>query len=315
MNLAIVIPCYNEEEVIRDTEEKIRGLLKTMVSSGEVDSGCILYVDDGSSDRTWDEICDMKQQNSDGATGLYALKLAANSGHQNALMAGLRWAYDHEYDATISIDADLQDDINCIPQMVKLAHAGSEIVYGVRESRDTDGIFKRITAQMFYSLLRQLGCNTIYNHGDFRLMSHKALKALMEYPERNLFLRGMIKNIGLPFSIVYYERKKRMAGVTKYPFLKMLSFAVDGITSFSVKPLHIITLLGVVCIIVAVVLIIYSIYRYLAGETQPGWTSMMTSIWFVGGMNITALGVVGEYTGKIYKEVKRRPRYFVEEEI
>lgn len=315
MNLAIVIPCYNEEEVITDSARQLSSLLDSMVSRNEISGGILCFVDDGSRDDTWKLITELRESHPSGAVTVKGIKLSSNVGHQNALMAGLNYAYQKDYDLVVSIDADLQDDIACIPEMVKLAKEGAEIVYGVRNSRDTDSVFKRSTANMFYSLMQHMGCDTINNHADFRLMSHKALKALMEYPERNLFLRGIIKNIGLPSAIVYYERKQRMAGVTKYPFHKMLSFAIDGITSFSVVPLHLITLLGAVCIIIAIVLIGYSIYQYYHGNPQPGWTSMMTSIWFVGGSIITALGVVGEYVGKIYKEVKSRPRYFIEKVI
>lgn len=313
MKISIVVPCYNEEEIITFCYQQLSKLLETMTERREIIDSCIVFVDDGSKDKTWEIIKGIKRNAKDAAYQVFAIKLASNVGHQNALMAGLTWSYENKYDATISIDADLQDDINCIPQMVSLAKSGSEIVYGVRNKRTSDTIFKRTTAQMFYSMMQQLGCNTIYNHADYRLTTHKALEALMQYPERNMFLRGMIKSIGLPYSIVYYERMQRTAGVSKYPFFKMLSFAIDGITSFSVKPLHIITAIGTFCLMTAVILIVYSIYQFFSNNTQPGWTSVMTSIWFVGGIIMIALGIVGEYVGKIYKEVKGRPRYFIEE--
>ena len=212
----------------------------------------------------------------------------------------------------VSIDADLQDNVDCIREMVDYFNKGIDIVYGVRRERRTDSFFKKTTAQLFYRLMSNLGGEIVYNHADFRLMSRRAVEALMSYPERNLFLRGMVCSMGYPSAVVYYDREKRFAGESKYPFSKMLSFAVDGITSFSVRPLRYIVLLGLLFILISIVAIIYGFLSYLEGDTIPGWTSLLVSIWFIGGMVTTAIGIIGEYVGKIYKEVKRRPRYFVE---
>lgn len=315
MNLALIIPCYNEEEVLEESCRILTQILTEMTLRQEISKGCIVFVDDGSKDNTWNIIQNLHESLSSDVVSLRGLKLASNVGQQNALMAGFEYTYANGFDMVITIDVDLQDDVDCIPKMVKLAEAGSEIVFGVRKSRKADSWFKRTSAQIFYSLMQNLGCKTLYNHADFRLMTHKAIGALLSYKERNLFIRGIVTNIGMTSSIVYYERKKRTAGETKYPFMKMLSFAIDGVTSFSVKPLRLITLLGALCIIIAFILICYSVYQHYRGNVEPGWTSIMTSLWFIGGSIITAIGVVGEYVGKIYKEVKHRPRYFVEETV
>lgn len=307
VDLFIVVPCYNEEEVLHETNRRLTALLESLEKEGSIRAGSILYVDDGSHDRTWKLVEEFAASGSP----VKGLKLAHNVGHQQALWAGLEYAAAHA-DAVVSIDADLQDNVESIREMVDYFNKGIDIVYGVRRERRTDSFFKKTTAQLFYHLMSNLGGEIVYNHADFRLMSRRAVEALMSYPERNLFLRGMVCSMGYPSAVVYYDREKRFAGESKYPFSKMLSFAVDGITSFSVRPLRYIVLLGLLFILISIVAIIYGFLSYLEGDTMPGWTSLLVSIWFIGGMVTTAIGIIGEYVGKIYKEVKRRPRYFVE---
>lgn len=307
VDLFIVVPCYNEEEVLHETNRRLVALLESLEKEGRIHAGSILYVDDGSHDRTWKLVEEFAASGSP----VKGLKLAHNVGHQQALWAGLEYAAMHA-DAVVSIDADLQDNVESIHEMVDYFNKGIDIVYGVRRERRTDSFFKKTTAQLFYRLISNLGGEIVYNHADFRLMSRRAVEALMSYPERNLFLRGMVCSMGYPSAVVYYDREKRFAGESKYPFSKMLSFAVDGITSFSVRPLRYIVLLGLLFILISIVAIIYGFLSYLEGDTMPGWTSLLVSIWFIGGMVTTAIGIIGEYVGKIYKEVKRRPRYFVE---
>ena len=307
VDLFIVVPCYNEEEVLHETNRRLTALLELLEKEGSIRAGSILYVDDGSHDRTWKLVEEFAASGSP----VKGLKLAHNVGHQQALWAGLEYAAMHA-DAVVSIDADLQDNMESIREMVDYFNKGIDIVYGVRRERRTDSFFKKTTAQLFYRLISNLGGEIVYNHADFRLMSRRAVEALMSYPERNLFLRGMVCSMGYPSAVVYYDREKRFAGESKYPFSKMLSFAVDGITSFSVQPLRYIVLLGLLFILISIVAIIYGFLSYLEGDTMPGWTSLLVSIWFIGGMVTTAIGIIGEYVGKIYKEVKRRPRYFVE---
>lgn len=305
--LYIVVPCYNEEEVLHETNHRLAALLDSLVKDNMIAAGRILYVDDGSRDHTWQLVEEFVAAGSP----VKGLKLAHNVGHQQALWAGLEYAAAHA-DAVVSIDADLQDNVDSIREMVDYFNKGIDIVYGVRRERRTDSFFKKNTAQLFYRLMNNLGGEIVYNHADFRLMSRRTVEALMSYPERNLFLRGMVCSMGFPSAVVYYDREKRFAGESKYPFSKMLSFAVDGITSFSVRPLRYIVLLGLLFILISIVAIIYGFLSYLEGDTIPGWTSLLVSIWFIGGMVTTAIGIIGEYVGKIYKEVKRRPRYFVE---
>lgn len=305
--LYIVVPCYNEEEVLHETNRRLAALLDSLVKDNMIGAGHILYVDDGSRDHTWQLV----EEFAAAGSPVKGLKLAHNVGHQQALWAGLEYAAAHA-DAVVSIDADLQDNVESIREMVDYFNKGIDIVYGVRRERRTDSFFKKTTAQLFYRLMSNLGGEIVYNHADFRLMSRRAVEALMSYPERNLFLRGMVCSMGYPSAVVYYDREKRFAGESKYPFSKMLSFAVDGITSFSVRPLRYIVLLGLLFILISIVAIIYGFLSYLEGDTIPGWTSLLVSIWFIGGMVTTAIGIIGEYVGKIYKEVKRRPRYFVE---
>ena len=309
MKLVIVVPCYNEEEVLQETTSRLCNILEELTAKKQIAEGQILYVDDGSKDQTWKLI----EKYAEADSRVSGLKLAHNVGHQQALWAGLEWASTHA-DATVSIDADLQDDVRCIISMVDYYHKGIDIVYGVRKERKTDTFFKKNTALMFYRLIRNLGGNIVYNHADFRLMSRRTLQALMQFPERNLFLRGMVSSMGFPSAMVYYDRTERFAGVSKYPFSKMLSFALDGITSFSVKPLRYIVMLGLLFILISVLAIVYGLLSYYDGNAIPGWTSLLVSVWFIGGAILTAVGIIGEYVGKIYKEIKRRPRYFIEKE-
>ena len=309
ITLALVVPCYNEEAVLHDTTAKLSEVLKAMETDGSISSGKIIYVDDGSRDATWQIIKQLSAESS----RIVGLKLAHNVGHQNALWAGLEAAAEMKFNATVSIDADLQDDIHVIADMVKRFAEGDDVVFGVRRERKTDTFFKRFTAQCFYRTMSWMGGEIIYNHADFRLMSLRALQALISHPERNLFLRGMVKSIGFPSSCIYYDRKERLAGESKYPLKKMLNFAFDGITSFSVKPLRLISSLGISCMLVSATFIVYGLYRYITHSVIEGWTSLMLSLWFIGGAILTSLGIIGEYIGKIYCEVKRRPRYFIEE--
>ena len=309
MDLVIIVPCYNEEEVLPETTRQLSAVLDELRASGKIGSGKILYVDDGSRDRTWEIIRGFSAS----SPCVCGLKLAHNSGHQQALWAGLEWAAGHA-DAAVSIDADLQDDPHCIAEMVDLWRDGADVVYGIRKERRTDTWFKKTTAQGFYRLMEALGGDIVYNHADFRLMSRRALQALMAYPERNLFLRGMVTALGFRTAKVFYDRRERFAGQSKYPLGKMVSFALDGITSFSVRPLRYIAMLGLLFILISVAVIVYGVAVYCQGNTIPGWTSLLVSVWFIGGAILLALGIMGEYVGKIYKEVKRRPRYFVEEE-
>lgn len=306
--LVIVVPCYNEEAVLEETNRRLLALAEKLESI-EVATH-ILYVDDGSADATWRLISDFSEK----TPAVQGLKLAHNEGHQHALWAGLEKAV-KTADAVVSIDADLQDSVDAIVEMVEQHRGGCDIVFGVRRKRDTDSFFKRVSAQMFYRLMQSLGAEVVYNHADFRLMSRRAVKALLQYSERNLFIRGMVKTLGYRQGYVYYDRTERMAGESKYPLGKMLAFAWDGITSFSVRPLRLIMGVGLFCIFISFVAIVWALVTYLQHRALPGWTSMLVSIWFLGGAVLTALGVIGEYVGKIYSEVKRRPRYIVEEEV
>ena len=306
--LAIVVPCYNEEEVLPQTNQQLRALLDGMMREKLVGEGSyILYVNDGSRDRTWQLI----ESYGTGDAHVRGLKLAGNVGHQNALMAGLETARE-DADVTVSIDADLQDDINAIPEMVKKYNDGCDIVYGVRRKRTTDTFFKRTTAQMFYKFMTGMGVKSIYNHADFRLMSQRAVDALCQYEERNLFLRGLVPLLGYKTDSVYYDRLERQAGVSKYPLSKMLSFAVDGITSFSVKPLRLIFDLGVIFLFISLAILVYVIVALCKGNGVQGWASLMLSIWFVGGCVLICLSIIAAYIGRIYTEDKHRPRYNIE---
>ena len=309
--LAIVVPCYNEEEVLPQTNLKLCALLDNMIEKRLVSQDSyILYVNDGSRDRTW-EIIDEYAAASPKVRGL---KLAGNVGHQNALMAGLETARE-DADVTVSIDADLQDDINAIPEMMKKFDEGCDIVYGVRRKRTTDTFFKRTTAQMFYKFMNGMGVKSVYNHADFRLMSQRAVNALCQYEERNLFLRGLVPLIGYTTDSVYYDRLERQAGESKYPLSKMLSFAIDGVTSFSVKPLRLIFDLGVVFLFISLAILVYVIVALCKGNGVQGWASLMLSIWFVGGCMLICLSIIAAYIGRIYTEEKHRPRYNIEKYV
>lgn len=309
--LIIVVPCYNEEEVLQETTRQLSAILSGMEQDGKITEGRLMYVDDGSRDATWHLIEQLSSEN----YRVMGLKLAHNVGHQQALWAGLEWAANAPFDAIVSIDADLQDDVQAIVEMTDRFNQGIDIVYGVRKERKTDTFFKKHTAQAFYKLMQTMGGDVVYNHADFRLMSKRALQALVAHPERNLFLRGIVRSLGFPSDFVYYDRHERFAGESKYPLSKMLNFAIDGITSFSVKPLRLITTFGLLFMLVAIAIIGYALYEHLLGNTIIGWTSLLVSMWFIGGAILTAIGIIGEYVGKIYKEVKQRPRYFIEKQI
>jgi len=306
--LSIVVPCYNEEEMLPITFKELGEKLKQMIDKGLVSSDSfMLFVDDGSKDKTWELI----ENESKTDPLVRGLKLAGNVGHQFALTAGLIFAKDIS-DMSISIDADLQDDIEVFDEMVDLYHKGNDIVYGVRNKRKTDSFFKRFTAQSFYKLMNFFGAKTIYNHADFRLMSKRSLEQFSKYSEENLFLRGIVPLIGYKTACVYYDRKVRVAGESKYPLKKMLALAIEGITSFSVKPIRFIVLLGIVSVLLSLGAFVYAIISYFFGTVEPGWTSLIVSIWFLGGVQLISVGLIGEYIGKIYMEVKRRPRYNIE---
>ena len=311
-NLYTVIPCYNEEAVLTEALKRMLELYDKMKADKLISpSSRIIFVDDGSRDRTWELISQFEGEHKE----VCGIKLAHNAGHQNALFGGLI-AIKDLCDCAVSIDADLQDDINVIPEMVKkFREEDCHIVYGVRNKRDTDTAFKRTTALAFYKLMRFMGVNMVYNHADYRLMSRDALSALSAFEERNLFLRGIIPLIGYKSDSVYYDRSERFAGESKYPLKKMLSFAIDGITSFSINPIRMITTLGGVACIFAVIMAVYAIVQKFLGHTSDGWSSIICSIWFLGGLQLLGIGLIGEYIGKTYKEVKRRPRYIIEKII
>lgn len=306
--LAIVVPCYNEEEMLPLTTKELTGVLSDLITKQKIaQDSYILYVDDGSKDSTWELIRKFHEEEKK----VFGLKLAGNVGHQNALTAGMLNAMEHA-DIMISIDADLQDDTAVMEEMVDKFHEGKDIVYGVRNDRKKDSFFKRTTAQMFYKVMAAFGVKTVYNHADYRLMSKRALREFSKYQEINLYLRGVMPLIGYETDCVYYERKERVAGESKYPLKKMLALAWNGITSFSVKPIDFITALGGFLIFLCVIAAVYALVSYCNGHTVPGWTSLILSIWFLGGMQLVAIGMIGQYIGKIYIEVKHRPRYNVE---
>ena len=307
--LAIVVPCYNEEEVFPISEPVLRGTIDDLVSKGKVsEDSYVLFVNDGSKDRTWELI---EEAHKEHPQRVFGVKLAGNVGHQFALTAGLLTAKDM-CDITVSIDADLQDDVSVIEEMVDKFHEGCDIVYGVRSDRTSDTFFKRTTAQGFYKVMSGMGVKTVYNHADFRLMSRRAVEAFSQYQETNLFLRGIVPLLGYKTDCVYYQRAQRAAGESKYPLSKMLALAFNGISSFSVKPISMILGAGAVMIIIALGVAIYSIVQYCLNHVEPGWTSLMLSIWFIGGMQLIAIGLIGQYIGKVYIEVKHRPRYNIE---
>lgn len=306
--LALVVPCYNEEAVMKISSEALRGVLQDLIEKQKIAADSfVLFVDDGSKDKTWELIEEEHRLHSN----VKGLKLAGNVGHQFALTAGLITAKDHS-DVTVSIDADLQDDVNVIEEMIDKFHAGNDIVYGVRNDRSSDSFFKRFTAQGFYKMMAVMGVKTVYNHADFRLMSKRALEQFAKYRESNLFLRGMMPLIGYQTDCVYYERKERVAGESKYPLKKMLALAFNGISSFSVKPISLITALGVIIICMCLLAAVYALWSYFTGHVTAGWTSLILSIWFLGGVQLVSIGLIGQYIGKIYIEVKQRPRYNIE---
>lgn len=308
VNAYIVLPCYNEEAVLPETSRQLLELFGQMKKDGLInDDSRIVFVDDGSKDKTWELISSYAEAHKE----ISGIKLAKNAGHQNALLGGLMTVKD-ECDCAISIDADLQDDINAIPKMIEKFIDGCDVVYGVRSKRDTDTFFKRNTAMGFYKMMSMMGVDAIPNHADFRLMSRRALNSFSEFTEVNLFLRGMVPLVGYKSAEVYYERKERMAGESKYPLKKMLSFAFDGITSFSVTPIRLITAIGTIVCVLCVIAAIYALVQKFLSHTSAGWASLMISIWFLGGVQLLSIGLIGEYIGKIYKEVKRRPRYIIE---
>ncbi len=306
--LFCVIPCYNEQEVLPTTSSLLRDKLHKLIEQDKISADSrIVFVNDGSKDATWDIIQALHQEDEI----FQGINLSKNMGHQNALLAGLMTAKDL-CDAAISLDADLQDDINAIDEMVDKFNAGCDVVYGVRSARKTDTFFKRTTAEGFYKLMDSLGAKTVYNHADYRLMSRRALLGLAEFGEVNLFLRGIVPMIGYKSDVVYYERAERFAGESKYPLSKMLSFAIQGITSLSTKPIKMITGLGFFIFIVSIAVLIYSLVRYFTGNTIQGWTTTVISVWAIGGLIMISLGIIGEYIGKIYLETKNRPRFIIE---
>lgn len=307
--LYLVIPCYNEEEVLPETAGRLKEKITSLIEKGKIDkTSRIVFVNDGSRDKTWEIIRSLHEQD----PVFSGINLSRNRGHQNALLAGLMTVKDHA-DMVISMDADLQDDIDAVDAMVDKYLEGKDIVYGVRSSRAKDTFFKKATAEGFYKLMNAMGANTVFNHADYRLMSKRALEGLAEFGEVNLFLRGVVPMIGYPWDVVYYERGERFAGESKYPLGKMLAFAVEGITSLSIKPIRMITGLGFFIFFVSIVMLIYSFIRHFMGETIVGWTTLMVSVWAIGGLILLSLGVVGEYIGKIYLETKARPRFIVEQ--
>jgi len=309
--LYLVIPCYNEEEVLPITSKEVKKKIETLIKNKKINKDSkILFVNDGSKDKTWEIIKNLVKKDKI----FKGVKLSRNRGHQNALLAGLETALKYA-DIAISMDADLQDDINAIDGMIEENNNGSEIVYGVRSSRKKDTWFKKTTAETYYKIMSKLGVDLVYNHADYRLLSKKALEKLFQFNEVNMFLRGIIPQIGYKSSIVYYERNERVAGVSKYPLKKMINFAIDGITSFSIKPLKFITGLGLIISLFSFIIMVYSLIVKLIGHTVAGWTFITISIWLIGGIQMLCLGVMGEYIGKIYSETKQRPRYFIEEEI
>ncbi len=305
--LYLVVPCYNEEPVLPDTSAKLLTKMESLIKSEKISPDSrIVFVNDGSKDKTWEIISELHTQNK----MFQGVKLSRNRGHQNALLAGLMTVMEH-CDITISLDADLQDDINAIDEMVDKYHEGCEVVYGVRSERKTDTFFKKFTAEGFYKFMKVMGADVVYNHADFRLMSKRVLQELAGFKEVNLFLRGMVPLIGFKSCNVYYERAERFAGESKYPLKKMIAFAVNGITSFSTKPLKFITTLGIVTSVLSVFAFIWAFVAKIAGFAELGWSSTICSVWLIGGLQLFCLGIIGEYIGKIYAEVKQRPRFIV----
>lgn len=309
--LYLAVPCYNEQEILNDTTQKLIHKMHTLIDSGKISRDSrIMYIDDGSKDSTW-EIIESLHNKYDLVVGL---KMSRNRGHQNALYGGLMVAKEYA-DAVISIDADLQDDIDAIDKMLDKYENGCDIVYGVRSKRNTDTFFKRFTAEGFYKILKFLGAEVVFNHADYRLMSKRTLNEFENFGEVNLFLRGMVPMIGFKTDTVEYERKERLAGESKYPLKKMLALAWEGVTSLSIKPIRFITVLGAIVFVISILMLIYSLISHFTGQTTLGWTSLIVSIWALGGLQLLAIGIIGEYLGKIYLEAKHRPRFIVEKFI
>ena len=307
--LYIVVPCYKEQEVLPETSKRLKVNMLALRAAGKISAKSrIMFVNDGSSDNTWPIISQLHEQEPEMFSGV---NLSRNRGHQNALLAGLMTAVNYA-DMIVSMDADLQDDINAVDGMVDAYHEGFEVVYGVRSKRETDTFFKRFTAEGFYKVMKMLGVDIVFNHADYRLMSRRAVEGLAEFSEVNLFLRGIVPQIGYKWTTVTYERAERFAGESKYPLKKMLAFAADGLTSYSDKPIRFVLTAGVVVFMVSMLMLLYALIAKLTGQTSAGWTSQMGTIWLIGGIQLLSLGVVGEYIGKIYNETKRRPRFIIE---
>lgn len=309
--LTVVVPCYNEEEVLSESVTQLTNIIEKLVMSESIsDKSQIMFVDDGSKDRTWELI----QQYSESNKHVSGLKLSRNYGHQGALLAGLTEAHAYS-DCVVSIDADLQDDVNAIIEFIEKYHEGYDVVYGVRDKRDTDTYFKRNSALAFYRIMSKLGVNMVPNHADYRLLSKRALTEFLRYKEENMFIRGIVPLLGFKSTKVFYNRNERFAGESKYPLKKMVLFAVDGITSFSVAPIRLLLVLGSVIFMIGVVMGIYAIVQKIIGAVVPGWTSLIVSLWLIGGIQLIGIGVLGEYIGKIFKQVKERPRFTIEENV
>lgn len=309
--LYLVIPCYNEEAVIRETAKQVAIKLQQLYEKNLIsEKSRVLFVDDGSKDMTWPMIEALHAEN----PVYVGVKLSRNKGHQNALVAGLSTAVKYA-DMMISMDADLQDDIGAIDGFIEKYYEGCEVVYGVRSARKKDTFFKKFTAQGFYKIMQAMGVDIVYNHADYRLMSRRAVEEMLKFKEVNLFLRGIVPLVGFKSDKVYYERNERFAGESKYPLKKMLAFATDGITSFSIKPIRMITALGFLIFMVSIGMLIYSLFRHYTGHTNVGWSSLFVSIWAIGGLQLLAMGVIGEYIGKIYMETKERPKFIIEKEL
>ena len=306
--LYVVIPCYKEEAVLPETAKRMKIKMQSLMDAGKIsENSRVMFVNDGSKDKTWEIIRELHESDK-----LFSgVNLSRNRGHQNALLAGLTAAVQHA-DMLISMDADLQDDINAMDKMIDAYHEGCEVVYGVRSSRKTDTFFKRFTAEAFYKLMKAMGVDIVFNHADYRLMSRRAVEGLSQFREVNLFLRGIVPQIGYSWTTVEYERAKRFAGESKYPLKKMLAFAFDGITSFSVKPVRIILFIGAVIFILSLGMLAWTLIDWALGKTVSGWASLMCSIWMIGGIQLLSLGLIGEYVGKIYSESKARPRFIIE---
>lgn len=307
--LYITVPCYNEEEALPITADRLLEKFKCLKEAGRIsEESRIVFIDDGSKDKTWSIITELHEKN----PVFSGIKLSRNRGHQNALLCGLM-TVKNMADAVISIDADLQDDINAFDKMLDSYENGCDIVYGVRAKRDTDTFFKRFTAEGYYKLLNKMGAKIVFNHADYRLLSRRALDGLEQFTEVNLFLRGIVPMIGYKSDVVTYERSERIAGESKYPLKKMIALAFEGITSLSIKPIRLVTAIGGVAFGISIIMLIYFVVRYLMGLTVEGWASIVVSVWAIGGLQLLAIGIIGEYVGKVYMETKGRPRYIVEE--